>query len=61
MFVRAMIVIVIALVVVMVNMRVRPRGKGVWKAIPRPLACSHFVIGQQATIELILQLVPTDA
>ena len=58
MFVRAMIVI--AFVVVMVFVWMRPRGKRIRKAAPRPLAGSDFVIGQQATIELILQLIPTD-
>ena len=55
MLVRAMIVIVIALVVVrvMVNMRVLPRRKWISERAPCLLTASHFLIGKQATIELI--------
>ena len=64
MLVRAMIVIALVIVIVMmmmmVNMLGRPRRKRVGQRAPRLLAAGHFVIGKEATIELILQGILTD-
>ena len=56
MLMRAMIVIAVVVVVVMVLVRVRrPRGKRVREVEPCLFASSHFVVAEQATIELTLQ------
>ena len=54
MLMRAMIVIAFVVVMVLVNV-CRPRGKRVREVAPRLFASSHFVVAEQATIELTLQ------
>ena len=60
--VRAVIVIMTALMVVLMTMAVsRPGRKRISQATPRLRAASHFLIGQQTTIELTLKRVSTSA
>ena len=57
-----MIVLMVAFMVMMVNMPVSgPRRKGIGGIAPTLLALRHLVVGEETTIELILEVSALDA